>query len=918
MYIKDITLFGVSFMQSVKTKLMARIYFLVACVFLSGVVVANSLSEAKAMCNNISDSNRALAKSAGYDVDKLCGGLDSYSSEGDSGQVSSGVTVIPRDTVSTTDGRGLNHEDSPLEAMIRLLDPNFEENKPALQPFGYDLFANIPSSFAAPTNVPVSPNYLLGPGDELSVIFYGKLNESSMIEINRDGFVDFPELGPIMIAGLTFSEAKKMLQAQMESQVIGTKLNISMGALRSMQVFVLGEAYKPGAYSVSALSTITHAIMSAGGVSDIASLRNIKLKRDGKTIVTLDLYDLLLNGDIKNDLRLQASDVIYIPTVGGTVSVDGEVRRPAIYELNGEKTAADILGLAGGLTPKSFASSSRIERVGDDGFLTVVDLDLTQKSGKRTLIKSGDYLTVDTIIEEKKSIVSMQGAIHHPADYSWREGLTLSDLVTSESQFPSSLDLNYALIARQIDELGNLSIVSFKPRDILAANGKNKEIQLYPRDQIYFFAKGIEEEVDEKAEAEVEENQREFNAVSTTSELNANNSINQTDLALSENNGFDQSFLMTMDQDKVDDKEKEEQDTRQALIASLIERLKAEATLGAPAMIVEIKGAVKLPGLYPLTPDMSLNDIVDAAGGLKESAYSGKAEIVRQDNSNAEQSLVLTLSSGLSDDFKLQPQDSVFVKSTPYYLKKDTVTLGGEVVFPGEYSFSRGERLSSIIERAGGFTSVADVKAAIFTREKLKQREQKELKRLRQKLNEQLISDDLVDAAKGDKPDPRQKALKEELMSELNAIEATGRLVIPLQSILDGDADDVMLEAGDNLIIPQFRQEVSVVGEVQRPTSYFFDKRLNYKDYIEQSGGLLQTANKKGIYIVKASGQVVVPGSKFLGASRKHAKIEAGDTIVVPLDTDERPVKGVKLLTEVSQILYQLSLGAAAIKSLNN
>ena len=904
-------------MQSAKTKLMARIYVLIASVLLSGSVFANSLNEAKAMCSNLSDSNRALAKSAGYDVDKLCRGLDSFSAKGDSDQASSGVTVIPRDTVSTTDGRGMGQGDSSLEAMMRMLDPDFEAEKPELKPFGYDLFANVPSSFAAPTNVPVSPNYLLGPGDELSVIFYGKLNKSSTVEVNRDGFVDFPELGPIMIAGLTFSEAKKMLQTQMESQVIGTKLNISMGALRSMQVFVLGEAFKPGAYSVSALSTITHAIMSAGGVSDIASLRNIKLKRNGKTVVTLDLYDLLLAGDVKNDFRLQASDVIYIPTVGGTVSVDGEVRRPAIYELNGEKTAADILALAGGLTPKSFASSSRIDRVGDDGFLTVVDLDLTQNSGKRLKIKSGDYLTVDTVIEEKKSIVTMQGAIHHPADYSWREGLTLSDLVSNESQFPSDLDVNYALIARQIDELGNLSIVSFKPKDVLAANGSDKGMQLYPRDQIYFFAKDIEEEVDEKAEAEAEKKQNKFQAGLNTTESNADNTVNQPEAELTENNGSDQSLLMMMNQDKVDD-EKEELETRETQISPLIERLKTEATFGAPAMIVEVKGAVKLPGLYPLTPNMSLADIVDAAGGLKESAYSGNAEIVRQDNSNSEQSLVFTLSSKLTDEFLLQAQDSVFVKSTPYYLKKDIVALGGEVVFPGEYTFSRGERLSSIIERAGGFTSVADVNAAIFTREKLKEREEQELKRLRQKLNGELSSENLSDASKGEKPDPRQQALKEELMSELNNVEATGRLVIPLQSILDGDADDVMLEAGDNLIIPQFRQEVSVVGEVQRPTSYFFDKRLNYKNYIEQSGGLLQTANKKGIYIVKASGQVVVPGGKFLGASRKSTKIEAGDTIVVPLDTDERPVKGIKLLAEVSQILYQLSLGAAAISSLNN
>jgi hypothetical protein len=199
--------------------------------------------------------------------------------------------------------------------------------------------------------------------------------------------------------------------------------------------------------------------------------------------------------------------------------------------------------------------------VGDDGFLTVVDLDLTQKSGKSLKIKSGDYLTVDTIIEEKKSIVTMQGTIHHPADYSWREGLTLSDLVTSESQFPSDLDVNYALIARQIDELGNLSIVSFKPKDVLAANGSDKGMQLYPRDQIYFFAKDIEEEVDEKAEAEAEaeakEKQNKFQAGLATSESNTDNSDNQANSALTENNDSDQSLLMMMNQDKVDD-EKEE------------------------------------------------------------------------------------------------------------------------------------------------------------------------------------------------------------------------------------------------------------------------------------------------------------------------------------------------------------------------
>jgi protein involved in polysaccharide export with SLBB domain len=242
----------------------------------------------------------------------------------------------------------------------------------------------------------------------------------------------------------------------------------------------------------------------------------------------------------------------------------------------------------------------------------------------------------------------------------------------------------------------------------------------------------------------------------------------------------------------------------------------------------------------------------------------------------------------------------------------------GEVVFPGEYYFSKGERLSSVIERAGGFTNLADVKAAIFTREKLKLREQKELDRLKERLDEELANQKLLNANSGDAIDEQQRQLQDNLIANLNAAKATGRLVIPLQQIIEGDANDVILESGDVLRVPQFRQEVSVIGEVQRPTSYFFDKGLNYKNYIEKSGGLLQTADAKGIYIVKASGEVVVIKRKLLVVRKASTKIEPGDTIVVPLDTDDKRFEGIKLFSEITQIIYQLSLGVVAIDSLKD
>ena len=254
-------------------------------------------------------------------------------------------------------------------------------------------------------SIPVSADYMLGPGDTLDILFYGKSNSKFSLKINREGFVDFPELGPVGLAGLTYGEAKEMLQGRISAQIIGTQVSISMGSLRSMQIFVLGEAFKPGAYTVSSLATITHALVSSGGVSDIGSLRNIQLKRKGKVVAELDLYDLLMKGDTSSDVRVQAADVIYIPTVGSLVSVSGQVLRPAIYELKGGERVEDLIELAGGMGEKAFAGSARIERIGDDGFMTALDLDLNTSSSRNARVKGGDHLTVDGIINRQKDLL---------------------------------------------------------------------------------------------------------------------------------------------------------------------------------------------------------------------------------------------------------------------------------------------------------------------------------------------------------------------------------------------------------------------------------------------------------------------------------------------------------------------------------
>ena len=225
------------------------------------------------------------------------------------------------------------------------------DEKPKLKSFGYDLFSGQPDSFSPVSDIPPPDSYVLGPGDNLVVQLYGKENNSYILIVNREGQVQFPEIGPITLAGLTFNDARALLVDAVQQHMIGVKASITMGTLRSIRIFVLGEALHPGSYTVSSLSTMTNALFTSGGVSEIGSLRNIQLKRRGKLITTLDLYDLLLNGDTSKDARLLPGDVIFIPSIGATAGVSGEVRRPAIYELKREKKAAEKSDWPAALNP---------------------------------------------------------------------------------------------------------------------------------------------------------------------------------------------------------------------------------------------------------------------------------------------------------------------------------------------------------------------------------------------------------------------------------------------------------------------------------------------------------------------------------------------------------------------------------------
>ena len=346
-----------------------------------------------------------------------------------------------------------------FEAKLTLL-PLEKLDVEALRPFGYDLFAGVPSTFAPVSDIPLPSEYVVGPGDRFEVQLIGNTKSRHSLVVNRDGRIMFPELGPIAVAGLKFDAAKARIEARVSEQMIGTQAIVSMSDLRSIRIFVLGEAERPGSYTVSGLATITNALFASGGVKKIGSLRNIQLKRGGSLVTRLDLYDLLLNGDTSNDVRLLPGDVIFIPPVGDTVGVAGAIRRPAIYELHGESTASDLLYLGGGLTPDADPKLATIERIDESRERVVLDVDLSSAQARGTRLRSGDLMRIPAARPTLANSVQLKGHVQRPSSFQYRSGMRLTDVIPSVDDLKPSADARYVMIRREQPGSQRISVIS--------------------------------------------------------------------------------------------------------------------------------------------------------------------------------------------------------------------------------------------------------------------------------------------------------------------------------------------------------------------------------------------------------------------------------------------------------------------------
>src|SRR5450631_1619676 len=374
--------------------------------------------------------------------------------------------------------------DFSVKLTLLRLEPFDEE---ALKPFGYDLFEGVPSTFAPVSDIQVPTDYLVGPGDTLTIQLYGNEPATYNLTVGRDGRINFPKLGPIMVSGMSFDSARSTIEDRVEHQLIGSRVSVTIGELRAIRVFVLGEAQKPGSYNVSGLSTMTNALFVSGGVKKIGSLRNIELKRDGRLVSKLDLYDLLLHGDTSGDRKLLPGDVIFIPPIGNTVGVGGSVRRPAIYEVKAEKSAAQAIELAGGLVPDADSKLVQIERITPSGLREMRNVDLTQARGRATELVNGDKLVVHQIRPTLENSVKLSGYVYRPGKFEYRVGLRLSDILGSFDELRPEADVHYIAIRREVPPQEKIEVVSADLAHALAARGSGVDPELRPRDEIIVF-----------------------------------------------------------------------------------------------------------------------------------------------------------------------------------------------------------------------------------------------------------------------------------------------------------------------------------------------------------------------------------------------------------------------------------------------
>ena len=645
--------------------------------------------------------------------------------------------------------------------------------------FGRNIFNTRNLTFEPNVNIATPPNYRLGPGDEVVIDIWGASQNTIRQQISPDGTINLEQLGPVFLSGMSIERAQQYLTGELRKIYSdqSNQIRVTLGNTRTIQINVMGEVVQPGTYALSAFSTVFHALYRAGGVSNIGSLRNVKVSRGGKIVATVDVYQFIMQGKTRDDIRLEEGDVIIVPAYDALVQITGNVKRPMRYEMKKDETLSTLLKYAGGFTSDAYTKSLRIVRQNGKEYQvnTVDDTDYSVCK-----MHDGDVVTAEAILDRFTNKLEVRGAVYRPGIY--------------------ELGGKLNTVRELVEKADGLMADAFTGRAVLYRERENKTREV--------------KQIDIRAIMEG----------------------TQPDIPLQKND---------------------------VLYIPSIHDLE---DLGN----VQIYGEVAHPGDYPYADNMTLEDLVITAGGLRESASVVRVDVARRikDPKSTESSATIgqTFSFGLKDGFvvdgepgfTLQPYDQVFVRRSPGYSAQQNVTVSGEVLYGGTYALTtKSERISSVIAKAGGATPFAYVKGAKLTRVA----NEEEIRRMQDvvTLLRRQVGDAMIDSL------------------GIN-VQNTFTVGIDLEAALanPGSDADIVLREGDVITVPEYNNTVKIDGAVMMPNTVSFKKGESVKYYISQAGGYGQNAKKSKKFIIYMNGQI----AEVKGNGKKQ--IEPGCEIIVP------------------------------------
>lgn len=655
--------------------------------------------------------------------------------------------------------------------------------------FGYTLFTSQEMSFEPSMSIPTPRNYQLGAGDELVIDIWGAAENTYRLEVSNEGNISIENLGPIHVSGLTIEEAEQRIRGQLEQLYAGLRDNpdqdtwaqVSLGRVRSIQVTLMGEINAPGTYTLPSLATVFNALYRSGGPNPNGSFRKIQVIRGEEVVAELDMYDFLVHGDQSDNIRLRDQDIIKVDPYVERVAVEGEVKRPGLYETDGEESLAELIRYAGDFSDRAYRGQIQVHR-NTPTQRSIISV--RQEGLDEFHMQSGDSVHVDEILDRYENRVSIEGAVWRPGEYQKSDGMTLAELIEDADGLRPDAFQQRGVIYRLRDDF-TTEVRAFDVRRVVQ-DPENHDIELRAEDEV-----------------------------------------------------------------------------RIPTIFDMREEYH-----------VDIRGAVQEPDRYEFRENMTLEDLILEADGFREAASEARIEVARRiEGEAAPDSRGDRISETFTFDvprdlqlrdedaaFTLEPFDQVFVRRKPDYQEQRNVEIAGEVMYPGDYAIeTRGERISDLIERAGGLTGEAYVPGATLVRERDEEQE--------------------TDTLEFDFFDPEQEQIDvEEGAEEM-------RVGIDLAAIMadPGSGDDLFLREGDELRIPEEQQTVRVRGAVMRESEVRYRDGFSYNDYIDHAGGYAENARDGRGYVVYANGDVDRRRS-FLGM-RFSPDVEPGAEIIVP----ERP-----------------------------